>query len=60
MPPGPPIKSGGPRPAHPATGRSFVTIMILASLIAIGVTIWTLYSLAGAGRAKGGPAKFQI
>jgi len=34
--------------------------MILASLIAIGVTIWTLYSLAGAGRAKGGPAKFQI
>jgi hypothetical protein len=50
-------KKPGPRPA---TGRSFVVIVVIAAALAIGVTAWRMYSLSKIARGRGGPAGFRI
>ena len=45
---------------RPATGRSFVLLIIVASVCAIGVTIWRLYSLTEGARNRGMPSRLRI
>jgi hypothetical protein len=37
-----------------------MVLIVVASVLAIGVTIWRLYSLTGTGRARGSLAGFRI
>jgi hypothetical protein len=46
--------------SRPATGRSFVIIIVVASTLAIGITVWRLYSLTRTGRVRASPANFRI
>jgi hypothetical protein len=45
---------------RPATGRSFVIVVVVATLAALAVALGTLRSLAGAKRGHEGPAGFQL
>ncbi|HVT10230.1 MAG TPA: hypothetical protein VHO67_22375 [Polyangia bacterium] len=45
---------------QPATGRSFLVVIIVAAVLSIGVTIWRLSSLGSTGRARGAPADFRM
>ena len=42
--------------SRPATGRSFVIVLVIAALSAIGVTIWTFYSIGNTPRRDGAAA----
>jgi hypothetical protein len=44
---------------RPATGRSFVILIIVAAACAIGVTVWRLYSVTGNGR-RAASTRFRI
>jgi hypothetical protein len=47
--------------ARPATGRSFVIVLIVAALSAAAVTIWTFYSVGKTPRRDGAAAaSFKI
>ena len=45
---------------RPATGRSFVIIVVVASLASVGVALWTLHSLAEARPGRDAPAGFHM
>ena len=48
------------RGRRPATGRSFVIIVVVASVAALGVALWTLHSLAEARPGRDAPAGFHM
>jgi hypothetical protein len=43
-----------------ATGRSFVVVVVVASVLAIGITIWRLASLTGTQRARGAGTDYRL
>lgn len=45
---------------RPATGRSFLVVIIVATVLAVGVTIWRLSSLRGSHGARGATADFRM
>ncbi len=46
---------------RPATGRSFVIILVVAALSAVVVTVWTFYSIGKTPRRDGAAAaSFKI
>lgn len=45
---------------RPATGGSFLVVIIVATVLAVTVTIWRLSSLATSGRARGSSADFRM
>jgi hypothetical protein len=44
----------------PATGGSFLLVILVASVVAITVTIWAMWSASHAGKRPGTPATFRI
>jgi len=45
---------------RPASGRSFLIIIVLASLAAVGVLIWTFYSAGKTPRDGAAAASFRM
>jgi hypothetical protein len=59
-PPDPPAPAGRAVGRRPATGRSFLVIVVVASTVSVGVALWTLHSLSNGHRARGTPAAFRL
>jgi len=49
-----------PRPARPATGRSFLIVLAVAGAVGLAVIGWTLYSASHQQQLRGGPAQFRM
>jgi hypothetical protein len=45
---------------RPASGTSFLVLITVASLLAIGLTIWRLASLTSTARARGASTDFRM
>jgi len=46
--------------SQPATGRSFLVVIIIATVASIAVTIWTFCSSSTAKGRGGAPSAFRI
>jgi hypothetical protein len=51
----------GVRPtSRPATGRTFVALIVVATLAAVAVMVWTFYFASAARRGRGAPATYRM
>jgi flagellar basal body-associated protein FliL len=46
--------------ARPATGRSFLAIIVVATLSALAVMVWTFHFASDAEKKRGTPATFRM